>query len=103
MENIPKNITDELYPYKRSKIDIIQKHRSIIWTNFGLICNQIYTNDENLCKFLKQFLHKNGCIINESLEIGTVTINELDNALEVYIRNYVLCNICYLPNFACNC
>jgi len=97
MENIPKYIIDEFYPYKRSKIIINQQIGSILFTNFKLICEQLRVNEDELCKFLKRFLNKNACITNEGFQITNLDIRSLDNALESFIRNFVLCRSCNLP------
>lgn len=98
--NIPKSNDDPFYRYWRNTpILSIVKTKTIL-TNTNEICKAIYRTPHQLSKWLSA---KVGCPINVektgllSFNSRSLTADALDNAIEEYIIEKVLCNKCENP------
>jgi len=99
--NIPKDNLDPFYRYQRSIIQSETNSKNggtTILTNLDKIAKDIYRTTDDLIKVLKKQLatsiqFKNNCIIIKGYHKAEV----LDNIIEDYIKNNVLCELCGNP------
>ena len=100
--NIPYNITDPTYRYKRDKLEIIIQNTNGGLTkllNIDKIAIQLGSSQEELLKFLKKkantsVIDKNGQFLRK-----IETVENLENMLEEYILKEILCTTCKNPEF----
>lgn len=101
--NIPKSTQDTFFRYKRDEIEI-----KIINTNGGntelsnikLIVEQLGDNIDLIIKYIKKKINTNIVTKNDKYIINKiVTKNELEDIIEEYINNYILCKSCLNPEF----
>lgn len=102
MENIPKTVIDPYYRYKRSKVDLIPSGKYYVWKNFHEICKQIHADERDIYSKIRKTLCQNMTICNEGLKIKNTNVHDLDNALEKYINENILCRKCRLPELKNN-
>jgi translation initiation factor 5 len=97
--NIPKDIDDPFFRYKRHTIEtrIINKSNGITeMTNLNVISKELDRSPDDIIKFLKTRL---GLRINKKHQIYTSCTNaaNLEKLLEMYIKKHVLCKKCNNP------
>lgn len=100
--NIPRSVTDPTYRYKRDKIEIVIQNTNGGITkllNIDKISQQLGCEINDVLKFLKKkantgIIEKNGPFLRKS-----ETVDNLENMLEEYISENVLCPLCKNPEF----
>ncbi|MEX2739343.1 MAG: translation initiation factor IF-2 subunit beta [Candidatus Wukongarchaeota archaeon] len=77
---------------------IIQGNRTFI-TNFTDITNSIRRDPKHLAKFLFRELAKPGHVVGNRLVLqGKAMKNLVQNKIDAYIKEFVLCNECNRPD-----
>lgn len=101
--NIPKSNVDTFFRYKRDEIEI-----KVINTNGGntelsnikLISDQLGEDIELIIKYIKKKINTNITKKNDVYIINKIiTKNDIEDIIEEYIKNYILCKSCSNPEF----
>jgi translation initiation factor 2 beta subunit (eIF-2beta)/eIF-5 len=100
--NIPRSVNDPTYRYKRDKIEIVIQNTNGGITkllNIDKIATQLGSTQEDILKFLKKkantgIIEKNGPFLRKS-----ETVDNLENMLEDFISESILCPLCKNPEF----
>ena len=99
--NIPKDNLDQFFRYKRETIDtrLITKQGGLTEiVNLESIGKQIYREPKSIVKFLKKRLNCNITKSETGYRIpGVVSKDTIDDHLEIYITQEVLCSVCDNP------
>lgn len=94
---------DLFYRYKREKLTITMTKKNIYLTNFIIICNSIERNPKELSKYLSIMIGRQLKLNSKTKDIiipnfGSKELDiDLDNIIEKYIIDYVLCKKCGIP------
>jgi uncharacterized Zn finger protein (UPF0148 family) len=94
---IPSSVKDAFYRYKREVIHLVQEHKNGVQSrlvNLEKIANQLKVSHDNLTKHLRKHLQ---CHIANGVIPGKMSVAAVEEALEVYIEEHVLCKRCRLP------
>lgn len=99
MENIPKDVIDPFYRYRRERVKIMTaRANTTVITNFAVVCQQIERPQEHVAKYIKACAAASATVKNGVLVVkGEHTATSLDNCVEDYIGVYVLCGVCRNP------
>jgi translation initiation factor 2 beta subunit (eIF-2beta)/eIF-5 len=104
--NIPKSNSDTFFRYKRDEIDIKNINTNGGNTellNIKIICEQLKDDAELIIKYIKKKINTN---INKKNDIyiinKIITKKDLEDILEDYIKNKILCKQCGNPEFVRN-
>ena len=96
--NIPSDMIDPFYRYKRHPIVVnyIKKNNGITTLeNIIIIAKELNRNRKDIIKFLQKQI---GVSINNKNQINKIIPQELlEEYLEIYINNNVLCKKCNNP------
>lgn len=97
--NIPKNMDDPFYRYKRNSIEIekLNKKNGIIQIkNLDIIAKQLDRDSEIITKFFRKKL---GIPINKKNQISSdkIDVDILEELLEMFISKHILCKTCNNP------
>ena len=99
--NIPKSNNDPCFRYKRDyiKIQIVNNNGGVTkLLNIEAIAQTLNVSVKDILSYFKKKL--NVTIIEKDLIIKKVeTVNKLEDLLEEYIKNNVLCTQCNNPEF----
>ena len=102
---IPNNSTtqmDPFYRYKRNKLDIKKEGEFFVIKNINIIAPQIYSNVNDIIKYFSKFMGQK--IIQDKItkhykyKDASNSIN-CDNILEEYIKHFVICKKCNIPEY----
>lgn len=89
---------DPFYRYKMPKPVFASEKHGIRIKNFKSICLAIKRNEEYLINYLKKKLGTTISIRNDTILIkGNVSNEEITTIIQSFIEEYVLCEICSLP------
>jgi translation initiation factor 2 beta subunit (eIF-2beta)/eIF-5 len=100
MINIGGSKNDEFYRYKRNKIEIEKQKGCTVLSNLGLIIQQI--DSKGIIKFLQQSLGNaiiDLMIKGKYLIKGDYSVDQIEKYIEKYIKIYVLCPKCLIPEW----
>jgi len=100
--NIPRSVNDPTYRYKRDKIEIVIQNTNGGITkllNIDKIALQLGCEVNEILKFLKKkantgIIEKNGPFLRKS-----ETVDNLENIIEDFISECILCPLCKNPEF----
>ncbi|HDM22786.1 MAG TPA: translation initiation factor IF-2 subunit beta [Methanomicrobia archaeon] len=97
-ENLPERIhTDERFEMPTADV-VIAGNRTLI-RNFGEIATKLNRKPEHIMKFLLKELATSGEIIGNKAEFqGKFTMWLINQKIELYARNYVICPECGKPD-----
>lgn len=100
--NIPRSNIDPFARYRRARIIIrAGKANTTVWTNSAQISHQLYRDPAELVKYLQRKLGTNTRLANGEIVIkGSFTVQQLEDYLETYIQEFVLCPQCGNPETA---
>ena len=93
------NKGDDFYRYKRNIVEIIWENINGIQTrikNLEVIAKQLGIQSEILTKYLQK---KIGANITGNTIKGKIDVDTIEKHFEQYIKNYVLCPKCRLPEW----
>ena len=93
------NKGDDFYRYKRNIVEVIWENINGIQTrikNLELIAKQLGIPPELLTKYLQK---KIGASITGNTIKGKIEVDTIEKHFEQYIKNYVLCPKCRLPEW----
>ena len=94
MINIPKDVEDPFYRYQREQIKISNQRLGIKIDNLEDISKAIYLNPKTIMKYYQKHF---GCQSkNDILYNKAVSSNDLDDALEILIKD-LICEKCSNP------
>lgn len=101
--NIPKSNSDIFYRYKRDEIEIriinINGGNTEL-SNLKTIADNIGDNIDLIIKYIKKKINTNIVTKNNKYIINKIqTKNSLEEIIEDYINDFVLCKICGNPEF----
>jgi len=94
MINIPKEVQDPFYRYQREQIKISSQRLGIKIDNLEAVSKAIYLSPKTIMKYYQKYYgcqSKNDILYNKS-----VSNNQLDETLEVLIKN-LICQKCNNP------
>lgn len=96
MENIPKTVEDPFYRYRRQRVKAVSgKANTTVITNAATICHAIHRPIKVVADYLKSHLSSNVIVKDDMIIIkGSFTAGTLDDAIESYIVDNVLCQTC---------
>lgn len=101
--NIPRDVIDIFYRYKRPAIKTItiRKHGGCTQiTNLDKVAQSIGVTDTLLVKILKQRLNCQLIMIDNYPTLKKmISASDIDDVIEVFINEYVLCDECHNPEF----
>jgi len=93
--NIGGDLNDPYYRYKRDIIKIkVIKNNSSKLENVDIIAKQLHCPSENIISFIKKQLGTN--IKNDTIN-KVCKVEELETILNKFVKKYILCPICGLP------
>jgi translation initiation factor 5 len=99
--NIPSDMIDPCYRYKRQVVQTVHKNKQggvTIISNSKSICKSIARDVKVLCKYLSKKLCRNVRIVDDNITVvGMYTSKMLDEVIEQYINEWVLCRKCSNP------
>ncbi len=98
--NIPKDIDDPFYRYTRIVLTPTYTGTKTIISkdHFAKLASQLYRTSEELISYLKKNLARSITSDKQSWIIsGMVFADDLDESIEDYIHEHVLCKKCNLP------
>ena len=94
MINIPKNIKDPFYRYKRPIIDIEKQKNGVKIKNLNALAKSIYLEDVTIIRFLQKKL---GCQSKKDILLKKdIDIIKLDDLIEEFISS-LICTECKNP------
>tara|TARA_X000000950_G_C13570611_1_gene519372 strand:- start:6 stop:401 length:396 start_codon:yes stop_codon:yes gene_type:complete len=94
MINIPKDVIDPFYRYKRQEIKISQQKLGIKIDNLDDVSRAIYLNPKTIMKYYQKYF---GCQSKDDILYNKkITSNSLDEALENLIKK-LICIKCSNP------
>lgn len=93
------NINDDFYRYKMEEVSITQEGVKFAFNNIDQIATSLRRDPKEIVSFLQkhfggQFQYKNGKVLTSKADL---TKNVLQDAIYIYIENFVLCKTCKLP------
>lgn len=103
--NIGGNSNDLNYRYKRNLLEVVYENAKGVQTkihNLERVAKQLNVSSEKITTFLKKQM---GVSITLNLLKGRFTVQDLEKQLEKFIKVYVLCPKCTLPEWngeSCN-
>jgi translation initiation factor 5 len=98
--NIPKSVQDPFYRYKRHLpiLDYSSKFGGLTtFKNVEQICSEIYTLPEDIIKYMKRGFGMSFKSTSPLSMKGGYTPEQVDEIIEKFIRQYVICKTCKNP------
>lgn len=99
--NIPKDTIDPHFRYKRQVIQIIVTPKNggtTTITNIKSLAKSLERTEDQITVYFKKNMKTQVSLKDNSISIrGSKTLDELESVLELFIKEYVLCNHCGNP------
>ena len=98
--NIPNNYitqNDVTYRYKRDCLILKKSGQYELLDNLDLIIKQLKVPKQQFLQYIPKYLAQPFRIISNKIAIKSKTIIELENMIETFIIDYVICPECMLP------
>lgn len=99
--NIPKDTIDPHFRYKRQVIQIVVTPKNggtTSITNIKSIAKSLERPEDQITIFFKKNFKTQVSLKDSTISIrGTKTLEELECVLELFIKDYILCNHCGNP------
>lgn len=90
--------TDPFYRYKRSRLELEVRRDRVIIKNAGKISRELNRDIGLISKYLNLLISTQISVKNETIEIKKIlSEKELNDYLQIFIDNYVLCKKCNNP------